>query len=80
LPNVGQNGTDICLKLKVKIGKIWSKFGIKDGRSCSKLSYEMVGNFNNFKAFVMFAVKNWKPCPSWSKNVEYAYVSPENFF
>jgi hypothetical protein len=35
--NVGQNGTDICLKLKVKIGKIWSKFGIKDGRSCSKL-------------------------------------------
>ena len=37
LPEVGQNGTDICLKLKVKLGKIWSKFGIKDGRSCSKL-------------------------------------------
>jgi hypothetical protein len=37
LVKVGQNGTDICLKLKVKIGKMWSKFGIKDGRSCSKL-------------------------------------------
>jgi hypothetical protein len=24
--------------------------------------------------------KNWKPCLSWSKNLEYAYVSPENFF
>jgi hypothetical protein len=23
LPKVGQNGTDICLKLKVKLGKIW---------------------------------------------------------
>jgi hypothetical protein len=51
--NVGQSGTDICLKLKVKLGKIWSKFRIKEGRS-----YEMVRNFNNFKAFVMFAVKN----------------------
>jgi hypothetical protein len=49
---VGQKGTDICLKLKVKLGKIRSKFGIKAGRS-----YEMVCNFNNFKAFVMFAVK-----------------------
>ena len=27
--NVGQNGTNICLKLKVKVGKIWSKFEIK---------------------------------------------------
>jgi hypothetical protein len=27
LPKVGQNGTDICLKLKVKLGKMWSKFG-----------------------------------------------------
>jgi hypothetical protein len=34
LPKVGQNGTDICLKLKVKLGKIWSKFWIK---RCSKL-------------------------------------------
>jgi hypothetical protein len=30
LVKVGQNRTDICLKLKVKLG-------IKDGRSCSKL-------------------------------------------
>jgi hypothetical protein len=46
---------DICLKLKVKLGKIWSKFEIKDGRVAE--SYEIVGNFNNFEAFVMFAVK-----------------------
>jgi hypothetical protein len=46
---------DICLKLKVKLGKIWSKFGIKDGRVAE--NYEIVGNFNNFKAFVMFVVK-----------------------
>jgi hypothetical protein len=26
---VGQNGTDICLILKVKVKKIWSKFGEK---------------------------------------------------
>ena len=26
---VGQNGTDICLILKVKVRKIWSKFGEK---------------------------------------------------
>jgi hypothetical protein len=37
LVKVGQNGTDICLELKVKIGKIWSKFGIKEGRNCSIL-------------------------------------------
>jgi hypothetical protein len=30
---VGQNGTNICLKLKVKVGQIWSKFEIKDGQS-----------------------------------------------
>jgi hypothetical protein len=24
--------------------------------------------------------KNWKPCLSWSKNVECAYVRPENYF
>ena len=40
----------------------------------------MVRNFNNLKAFVMFLVKNWKPCLSWPKNFEYAYVSPENSF
>ena len=40
---VGQNGTDICLKLKVKVGKIWSKFEIKNGQS-----YQIVRNFNNF--------------------------------
>ena len=40
---IGQNGTNICLKLKVKVGKIWSKFEIKDGQS-----YEIVRNFNNF--------------------------------
>jgi hypothetical protein len=43
-------------------------------------SYEMVRNFNNFKAFVMFAVKNWKFCLFWLKIFEYAYVSQENFF
>jgi hypothetical protein len=35
LPKVGQNGTDICLKLKVKLGKIWS-IKVLDKR-CSKL-------------------------------------------
>jgi hypothetical protein len=43
-------------------------------------SYEMVCNFNNFKAFVTFAVKVVKPCLSCSKNFEYAYVSQEKFF
>ena len=43
-------------------------------------SYEMVCKFNNFKAFVIFAVKNWKPCLSWTKNSEYGFFSPENFF
>jgi hypothetical protein len=52
IQNVGQNGTNICLKLKVKVGKIWSKFEIKDGQS-----YEIVRNFNNFYALVMFALK-----------------------
>ena len=40
----------------------------------------------------MFAVKNWKPCLTWSENVadmlmsvrkifyDYAYISPENLF
>jgi methyl coenzyme M reductase subunit D len=27
---------NICLKLKVKVGKIWSKFEIKDGQICLK--------------------------------------------
>jgi hypothetical protein len=35
LVKVGQNGTDICLKLKVKLGKIWS-IKVLDKR-CSKL-------------------------------------------
>jgi hypothetical protein len=55
-------------------------------------SSEMVRNFNNFKAFVTFAMKNWKFCSTWSKNFEFgyfcswknvldnAYVCPENFF
>jgi hypothetical protein len=34
---VGQNRTNIFLKCKVKLGKIWSKLGIKDGGSCPKL-------------------------------------------
>jgi hypothetical protein len=38
--------------LKVKVGKIWLKFEIKDGQS-----YEIVRNFNNFYALVMFALK-----------------------
>jgi hypothetical protein len=45
LPKVGQNGTDIF------------KLEGKNRKNLVKLSYEMVGNFNNFKAFVMFAVK-----------------------
>jgi hypothetical protein len=32
------------------------------------------------KASVTFAMKNWKFCWSWSKNVEFGYVGPENFF
>ena len=43
-------------------------------------SYEMVRNFNNFKAFAMFAVKTLEALLFWSKNLEYAYVSLENFF
>jgi hypothetical protein len=43
-------------------------------------SYEMVRNFNNFKVFVTFAMKNWKFCSSWSKKFEFAYVGPETFF
>jgi hypothetical protein len=43
-------------------------------------SYEMVRNFKCFKAFVMFAMKNWKLRLSRSKNFEYAYFSPENLF
>jgi hypothetical protein len=43
-------------------------------------SYEMVGNVNNFKAFVCLWLKNWKPCLFSSKNLEFAYVCPENFF
>jgi hypothetical protein len=51
LPKVGQNGTDICLKLKV-IGK---SLGYKMVEFVK--SYEMVRTFNNFKASVTFAVK-----------------------
>jgi hypothetical protein len=51
LPKVGQNGTDICLKLKVKLGKVW------DIRWSKLLSYKMVRTFNNFKASVTFAMK-----------------------
>jgi hypothetical protein len=43
-------------------------------------SYEMVCKFNNFKAFVVFAVKNCKPFLSWTKNSEYSFFNPENFF
>ena len=43
-------------------------------------SYEMVRNFKIFKAFVMFAVKKLEALLILSKNFEYAYVSPENFF
>jgi hypothetical protein len=48
-------------------------------------SYEMVRNFNNFKGFVMFAVKNWKPCLcvlmlALKIFFDYTYVSRENFF
>jgi hypothetical protein len=46
LPKVGQNGTDICVNLKVKLG-------IK----MTEIANEMVRNFNNFKRFVIFAMK-----------------------
>jgi hypothetical protein len=49
---VGQNGTDICVKLKVKLG-------IKRMTEVAQ-SYEIVRNSNNFKAFVMFAVKKFE--------------------
>jgi hypothetical protein len=78
LPKVGQNRTDICLKLKVKLGKIWSKFGIKMVEVAQ--SYEMDGNFNNFKAFVMFAVKKLEALLILVENFEYAYVGPEKLF
>ena len=46
-------------------------------------SYEMVRNFNNFKAFVMFAVKKLEVLLILVENAyvsaEYAYVSAENF-
>jgi hypothetical protein len=84
VPKVGQNGTDFCLKLKVKLG-------IEDGRTVAQ-SYEIVRNFNNFKAFVMFAVKKIGSFVYFGRKIfnmlmlvrkiffEYAYVSPENFF
>ena len=55
LVKVGQNGTDICLKLKVKFGNFLSKFGIKKVEVAQ--SYEIIRNFKNFKVFVMFALK-----------------------
>jgi hypothetical protein len=46
-------------------------------------SYEMVRNFNNFKAFVMFAVKKLEVLLILVENAyvsaEYAYVSAEKF-
>jgi hypothetical protein len=46
LVKVGQNGTDICLKFKVKLGNIWPKFGRLEMVEVAQ-SYEMVRNFNN---------------------------------
>ena len=45
-------------------------------------SYEMVRNFNNFKAFVMFAVKKLEALLMLLGKIflDYAYVTPENFF
>jgi hypothetical protein len=47
-------------------------------------SYEMVRNFNNFKAFVMFAVKKLEVLLILVENAyvsaEYVYVSTEIFF
>jgi hypothetical protein len=57
LPKVGQNGTDIRLKLKVnsRSEKLGKSLGYKMVEVVK--SYEMVRNFNNFKASVTFAVK-----------------------
>ena len=45
-------------------------------------SYEMVRNFNNFKASVMFAVKKNLNVLMLVRKIffAYAYVSPENVF
>jgi hypothetical protein len=40
----------------------------------------MVRNFNNFKAFVMFEVKKLEALIILDENLEFGYVSPENFF
>ena len=55
MPKVDQNGTDICLKLKVKLEKFGKSLGYKMVEVFK--SYEMVRTFNNFKASVTFAMK-----------------------
>ena len=72
MPKVGQNGTDICVKLKVKLG-------IKRMTEVAQ-SYEIVRNFNNFKAFVMFAVEKFETLLILVEKFRIAYVSPETFF
>jgi hypothetical protein len=43
-------------------------------------SYEIVRNFNNFKAFVMFAVEKFETLLILVEKFRIAYVSPETFF
>ena len=81
LPKVGQNGTDICLKLKKKLVKVWDKIWSK----LSKFK-KWFAILTILKLLLRLRWKNWKFCSSWSKRLvrkiffDYSYVSPENFF
>jgi hypothetical protein len=55
--------------------KVWDK----RWSSCWKL-FKLLAILTILKLLLCLRWKNWKPCLSWSKNVHYAYVSPENFF
>jgi hypothetical protein len=75
LVKVGQNGTDICLKFKVKLGKIWDKRWSKLPKVMKWFAISTI-----FKLLLRLRLKNRKFCSSWSKNFEFAYVGPEKLF
>jgi hypothetical protein len=68
------------LKIEGKTRKILVTVWDKRWSKSVKVMKWFAINCNSFKAFVMFALKNWKSCLFWSENVEYSYVSPEIFF
>jgi hypothetical protein len=75
LVKVGQNGTNICLNMKVKVGKIWSKFEIKMVKVMKSFAILTIS-----KLWSCLRWNNCKPCLFWSKNIwSFAYVSSENF-